>query len=298
MITSQTIRDACGLEFDIDGFVGLANADQRLEGGPYITFCESERYLDAIRANPAIGLVFIRQDLLSKVEDMPVLVVEDPKWVFFSIVNHLAKTRARQKTAIGEHCYIHPSVQIAEFGVLIGDNVVIEPNVTILPDVVIGSGSVVRSGAAMGINGFEHKRTTRGILSVEHDGSLILGERVEVGPNNTVIKGFSYRDTVIGPDTKLDGLVHYAHGVQSGPRCMIAASAMIAGHVTLGADVWIGPGASISNRIDIGDGAYVTLGSVVTKSVPAGMRVTGNFAVKHEDWVRFVKSLGKDPARG
>lgn len=298
MITSQTIRDACGLDLDIDGFVGLANADQRLEGGPYITFCESERYLDAIRANPAIGLVFIRQDLLSKVEDMPVLVVEDPKWVFFSIVNHLAKTRARQKTAIGEHCYIHPSVQIAEFGVLIGDNVVIEPNVTILPDVVIGSGSVVRSGAAMGINGFEHKRTTRGILSVEHDGSLILGERVEVGPNNTVIKGFSYRDTVIGPDTKLDGLVHYAHGVQSGPRCMIAASAMIAGHVTLGADVWIGPGASISNRIDIGDGAYVTLGSVVTKSVPAGMRVTGNFAVKHEDWVRFVKSLGKEPARG
>lgn len=48
----------------------------------------------------------------------------------------------------------------------------------------------IRAGAIIGVDGFEHKKTTRGLLSVIHDGEVIINERAEVGPNNTIIKGF------------------------------------------------------------------------------------------------------------
>ena len=56
----------------------------------------------------------------------------------------------------------------------------------------------------------------------------------------------------------------------------------------VGDDVWIGVNATVSNRIKIGKGARVSLGSVVTKDVPAGQTVTGNFAIDH---ARFMKNL-------
>lgn len=293
MITSRTVVDACGIDLEIDNCVGLANADQELADGPYMTFCESPRFIEKIRGNPGIGLTLIPESLLPEVYGMNVRVVDDPKWVFFSIVNHLARIKPRQPSRIGERCSIHPSAHISEVGVVIGDEVTIEPNVTVLSDVIIGRGSIIRAGAVVGVNGFEHKRTSKGILSVEHDGDLIVEGGVEIGPNNTIVKGFSYRDTRLGEDSKLDGLVHYAHGVQCGPRCLIAGAAMISGHVTIGADVWIGPNASISNRLRIGDGASIALGATVTRDVPAHGNAVGTATVDQRRW-SMAKSLMQD----
>jgi UDP-3-O-[3-hydroxymyristoyl] glucosamine N-acyltransferase len=66
---------------------------------------------------------------------------------------------------------------------------------------------------------------------------------------------------------------------------------MIAGSVDIGEDVWIGPSAVISSGIRIGDRAAITLGSVVTRSVEAGKRVSGNFAIDHERFIQFLKSI-------
>lgn len=45
---------------------------------------------------------------------------------------------------------------------------------------------------------------------------------------------------------------------------------------TIGNNVWIGPGAIILGNIDIGDGATVSAGSVLSKSVPEKCLVAGN----------------------
>jgi len=66
---------------------------------------------------------------------------------------------------------------------------------------------------------------------------------------------------------------------------------MISGNVRVGNDVWIGPSAAISNGITIGDNCWVSLGSVVTKDVQAGSRVSGNFAIDHEKFIQFIKSI-------
>jgi UDP-3-O-[3-hydroxymyristoyl] glucosamine N-acyltransferase len=99
--------------------------------------------------------------------------------------------------------------------------------------------------------------------------------------------------TEIGDDTVVDNLVQVAHGVSIGRRCRIVACAAVGGSSIIGNDVWIGPNAIISSAIRIGDGARVSLGSVVIRDVPPGGRVSGNFAIDHE---RFMK-LFKDSQR-
>jgi maltose O-acetyltransferase len=50
----------------------------------------------------------------------------------------------------------------------------------------------------------------------------------------------------------------------------------IAKPVTIGSRVWIGGGAIILPGVNVGDGAIVGAGSVVTKDVPEGATVVGN----------------------
>ena len=127
---------------------------------------------------------------------------------------------------------------------------------------------LIRSGSTIGVEGFEHKRLRNGlILSVIHDSNVVIGREVEIGGNNTVAKGFMGQDTKIGDFTKTDCLVHIGHCAQIGARCLIPACAMIAGSTIIGDDVWIGPNASISSSLKIGNGAFVTLGSVVVSDV-------------------------------
>lgn len=289
-ITSDLIKDVFGLitnniDVDVLGVVDTQTASSIL------TFLDNGKYVRQINRNMAIKATFVKVDDADSLRsDIEKIVVDDPKWYFFSLMSEIAHRRKRHVTKISEAAIIHESAQIAEYGVVIADNVTIEPGVVVLPDVTIGAGATIRAGAVIGAEGFEHKRTSRGMLSVVHDGVVVIKCRAEIGPNNTVIKGFGYRPTIIGEDTKLDALVHYAHGVQSGARCLIAANAMLAGHVTLGNDVWIGPSASISNRIMVGDNAFVTLGAVVVKDVNAGETVSGNFAVPHR---LFMKNMVK-----
>ncbi|OCX20077.1 hypothetical protein BBI09_06790 [Stutzerimonas xanthomarina] len=289
MVTEKIVKDATGSdfsEFSVDG-IGIATSSSFPK---ILTFMDDKKFLSEINGNKNIRAVFVRpEDVTSLREGVRALEVDDPKWYFFTVLNYLAVTKARSKSVIAKTAEIHPTAVISETGVIIEDDVIIEPNVTVLKDVIIRSGAVIRAGAVLGVDGYEHKRTSRGILTVAHDGKVVIGKCAEIGVNTNVVKGFSYRDTIVGDETKIDALVHYAHGAQCGSRCMIVASAMVAGHVTMGDDVWIGPNASISNRTTIGDGAFVTLGSVVVQDVPANTKVTGNFAIPHMKFIRNLK---------
>lgn len=289
MITQDIIFDLFNLRVNKFSVGSLGVATTNCSEG-VLTFLSESKYLRDVNENRDVKAVFVNvADEVEFREDILPIFVDDPKWYFFTLLNHLARVRKRVKTQISDTAAIHPSAVISDVGVIIGNRVTIEPNVTIYPDVVIEDDVVVRAGAVLGVDGFEHKRTSRGIVSVLHDGCVIIKKAAEIGVNNNIVKGFSYRNTVVGEETKMDALVHYAHGVQCGKGCMIVASAMIAGHVTIGDNVWIGPNASISNRLTIGSDAFVTLGSVVVRDVPAGHKVTGNFAIPHEKFIRNLK---------
>lgn len=293
MITHELIDNLFGVEvaaFSAD-CLGVATT---IANEGVLTFLSDTKYQKEINGNLDIRAVFVGKDYAGGLrEDIVVILVDDPSWCFFTTVNYMAQNKQREKTRICKTANIHPSAVISDVGVVIESGVIIEANVTIYSDVLIGNDVTIRAGAVLGVDGFEHKRTKKGILSVSHDGKLIVDDRVEIGPNNTIAKGFSYRDTKIGADSKFDALVHYAHGVQCGERCFFAANAMIAGHVEFGNDVWVGPSVSVSNRVSIGSEALLTLGSVVVRNVPEKTKVTGNFAIPHEKFIRNLRNSVK-----
>jgi sugar O-acyltransferase (sialic acid O-acetyltransferase NeuD family) len=71
-----------------------------------------------------------------------------------------------------------------------------------------------------------------------------------------------------------------SHDVRIGPNSIIAPGASIGGHVTVGRDVWVGIGATISNGtpvkpIVIGDRVFVGAGACVIGDVPPSVTVVG-----------------------
>ncbi|MFW2075070.1 UDP-3-O-(3-hydroxymyristoyl)glucosamine N-acyltransferase [Acinetobacter gerneri] len=297
-ITNDLVFQATNYELknkiDFDGLGLLATkSNERL-----LSFIESQKYINQVNENNSIYGIFCSQDIADLRqfrENIDVIVVDDPKWSFFSIVDYLAKNKSRDESRIAESAKVSPAAYISPVGVVIGENCVIEPNVTIHSDVIIGANVIVRAGSVIGGEGFEHKKTSKGILSVTHDGEVVIGDNVEIGSNSHVAKGFSYRSTIIGESTKLDAFVHYAHGVQCGKECLIVAHAMVGGNVDIGNNVWIGPSAVITNRIVLEDNCFITLGAVVTRRVKNGETVSGNFAIPHQQFLRSLKrSLAND----
>ena len=173
---------------------------------------------------------------------------------------------------------------IAPENVTIGPNTVIEAGVVIYGKTAVGADCIIRSGSVLGGSGLEFIRMgNEGILGVEHRGGLTIGDRVEIQYNCNVSRSlFPWHETRIGNDTKIESLVHIAHGSHIGKRGLIAASACVCGSAEIGDDVWIGPNATVSSEVKVGDAARVTLGSVVMSDVRPGTVVTGNFAVEHE----------------
>jgi UDP-3-O-[3-hydroxymyristoyl] glucosamine N-acyltransferase len=247
-----------------------------------LSFLDTEEFLIELQQNRNITVVLSRKEFSDEVKAAGkiVLISDDPRYDFFSIHNVIASENyKRWPSQVHPSATIDPHAFIADHNVLIGAETHIEPNATILPDVELGERCIIRAGAVLGTEGFEHKRTSRGILSVRHDGRAILRNDIEVGSGSCIAKGFSFRNTIIDDSTKIDNLVQIAHGVQIGKRCMLPGCVMIAGSVTIGDEVWIGPNATISNGITIGNKATITLGSIVITSVKEGEYVTGTFSL-------------------
>lgn len=259
-----------------------------------LTFVDDERFLQTAVGNPNVSAMLVTEAIAKKMESNKIakIVSEDPRYDFYTLMNFLsAATYRKIPSVIDPTATVHPTAYVSEFNVEIGKNVLVEPKVTILPDVVIGDNCIIRAGAVLGSEGYEHKLTTRGVLSVFHDGKVVLGRNVEVGSNSTLDKGFSFRHTIIGDSTKIDNLVHVSHCVQAGKNCFIIACSMISGSVTIGDNVWIGPNATIAPYLTIENGSFVTLGSVVTQRVLENQWVTGNFAIPHNKFLYNLKKI-------
>jgi len=266
-----------------------------------LTYLTDESFLAELVAHPTVTCVLTTPDLAGRApERLGVATVTDPRIAFFQLHNLLAlKTSfygVIEPNDIAEDAEIHPTAWIAPGGVRIGRRTRIEARVSVFERTVIGDDCIIRSGVNVGVAGFEFKRLPgrAGILAVEHAGGVRLGNRVEIQGNSNVQPAIFGGYTEIGDDSKIDALVHVGHNDKIGRRCLVAAGTTLSGNVQFGDDVWIGPGCVISSGLHLGAGAHVTIGSVVTKDVEPGQRVTGNFAVPHERFLANLKRVAAD----
>lgn len=281
------------------GFENLGILLQRTQR--MLTVLHDPAYLDACNGHATASCVVTTRDLAPKIDArLGLIVADDPQAVFYGIHAALLAGGAfyglPPSRTIGERSRIHPSAVLATEGVMIGADCLIEENVSIAANTTIGNEVVIRAGTRIGGEGFEFKRIGGSLVRVPHAGGVLIGDRVEILHNSAVARGV-FRDlTRIGHETKIDNLVHVAHNAVIGAGCRLAAAAVICGSATIGNEVWIGPNATVSHGVVVGDGAYVCLGAVVVTDVPAGRKVSGNFAVEHgknlRQWARL--RVGKE----
>ena len=275
-------------------FAGLGLCGAR-SGIPLLTFCGNGKFLRMALKNPDISCVMIPPDLADQALEADasrgILTVPDLRVSFFKLHNRLCGPDWRERyiaadhpTVIAPDACVDPRAVIDPLNVTIGPRTIIEPGVIIYGRTSIGADCIIRSGTVLGGSGLEFIRLgIEGILGVEHRGSLVIGNRVEIQYNCNVSRSlFPWHETRIGDDTKIESLVHIAHGSHIGRRNLIAASACVCGSAVTGDDVWIGPNATVSSEVTVGDSARITLGAVAASDVPANTAVTGNFAVSHE----------------
>lgn len=266
-----------------------------------LTYCQSHDFLPICFESDVVSAIITSRDLyeswvathgpVTKGVAISCRPVED----FFGFHNFLAtNTKLYERTienSVGQKCRISQLANVSKKNVQIGENVFIDDFVKICDNVTIGDNTVIRAGTVIGDHGFQAMSTDRGILKVIHVGGVHIGENVEIMPNCTVGKHIFNDDTTIGNNSVLDYFVHIAHGSKIGSRCRLAANVVIAGSTTIEDDVFVGPSATISTGLNVGSGAFITLGSVVTKDVGPGQRVTGNFAIAHDRFIDFMKSI-------
>jgi UDP-3-O-[3-hydroxymyristoyl] glucosamine N-acyltransferase len=296
LISATTGAAGQGRAFAQLGLVTATEADT-------LSFLDDDRFIAQLVANGSVTGAFVTAAMAGKLagsrDDLALLVHEDPRWAYFTLYNHIARSGYRKTpTSISPSAEIHPTAFVSDYNVVIGDGTVVGPQVAILPDVKIGRNCVVQAGTVIGSEGFELKRTSRGLLSVFHDGSVEIGDRVEIGSNTAIDKGFRGRPTVIDDDVRIDNVVHVAHSVRIGKNALVVAGTVLGGSSVIGDEVWLSINASIAPSTVVEEGAFVSIGAVVTRLVPSGQQVTGNFAVPHKDFLRILKKQLHDASQG
>lgn len=258
-------------------------------------FIIEEAYLNKL--DDSVKMVITTKNLADKIRKLGkgVYITENPRLKFYEIHNYLAsKTwyrRKKYKTLIGNDCRISKFSSIAEQNVRIGNNVTIENFVDIKENTVIEDNVVIRSGAVIGNPGFDYKIFEDRVIMTKQMGGVILGNGVEVGSNTCIERAaFPYEDTQVQKDSKIGCLCYISHGVQIGKRVFMPNCVSISGYTRIDDNVVIGPGATVSNIVHIGEGATISLGSVVGSTVKKNGHVTGNFAIPHDKFLENYRN--------
>ena len=309
---------------DVEGRTVSGVATLQTAGPADLSFVAAPRYLPYL-AGCRAGAVLVAADLDADPGDGgPVLIrVEDPHAALSQVIPVLHPEPAppagvHSSAVVAEDVMLGDEVSVAAgtvvgdgarigagsvvgAGCMIGDGVVIgaecrlHPGVTLYTGVTLGDRCILHSGVRLGCDGFGYAYADGEHRKIRHVGGCRIGDDVEIGTNSTVDRG-SVGDTVIGPGTKIDNLVHIGHNVQVGAACIVVAQVGISGSTRIGNGVVIGGQAGIAGHLTIGDRARIGAQAGVTADIPPGVTVSGYPARPHREALRAQASLFKLPA--
>jgi UDP-3-O-[3-hydroxymyristoyl] glucosamine N-acyltransferase len=120
---------------------------------------------------------------------------------------------------------------------------------------------------------------------MEQSGQVVLEDGVEIGCNSAVDRP-AVGETRIGKNTKLDNMVHVAHGCRIGEACALAGQVGLAGGVTIGNRVILAGQVGVANQSEIGDGAIASAQTGIHGKVGAGEVVCGSPQMSHKAYLK------------
>jgi len=267
-----------------------------------ISFLANERYLPLLEQTQASAVV-VPECFEAKACPAATIRVEDPSLAFARLVHEFAPppvelepgvhptavlgrdvtlgrdvrigaaTVVQDGARIGDGTVLHPQVYVGH-QTTIGAECVFHPGVKVHERVRIGDRVILHAGTVIGSDGFGYAQVNSVHEKIPQVGSVEIGDDVEIGANCTVDRA-RFGATVIGRGTKIDNLVHLAHNVQLGERCLIVAGTAIAGSTQLEDDVTVAGQAGIDGHLTIGHHTTILAKAGVLKNVPPHSVVSG-----------------------
>lgn len=248
-----------------------------------------------IHANPRLAFATAAQLLYPREQFAPSIhpsAIVDPRATVAASASIDAHTVVETNADIGERCFIAAGCYIGE-GVAIGDDCEICPNVVIHPGTTLGRRVTVHAGAVLGSDGFGYVRDDKfgRYVKFPQVGRLIIGDYVEIGANCTIDRG-ALDETVIGPGTKLDNMVHIGHNGSIGANVVIAAQTGVSGSSSIGDDCVVGGQVGIADHVTIEPGAILGAQS----GIPSNKTIRGKGVVFWGTPARPIKEYLKELA--
>jgi UDP-3-O-[3-hydroxymyristoyl] glucosamine N-acyltransferase len=250
-----------------------------------LTFCDLPVGAAALRATQASIVIVTRGAQGTQVDapDQTLIATADVRALFIDLVECQLPGQARPAApAPGVHASarVDASATVAPTAciganVVIGARCIVGPGATLYADTHVGDGCTIGPHAVLGYVGLAYHDRSDGSRSFfPHLAGVRIGDRVDIGAQTCVCRGM-LSHTVIGDDAKVGSLVYISHGVIVDARAWLSAGTAIAGHAHVQADSLLGIGAVVVDNVDLGRGAMVAGGSVVTRSVEAGSKLLG-----------------------
>ncbi|HEX9633179.1 MAG TPA: UDP-3-O-(3-hydroxymyristoyl)glucosamine N-acyltransferase [Gemmatimonadales bacterium] len=320
-LTAGAIAGLVGGDLIGDPNIPIAGAASLEEAGPGDVTFVTHRSLRAALARSRAAAVFL-PPALEELPEGPAtrILVGDPRAAILEVLRALepraavswgvhATARLGRRTrwvgriaigagavvgtdvTFGRDCRVGTAAVIGD-GAVLGEECIVEPHALVAPETTLGNRTRVKTGARVGMDGFAWVAGPDGHRRVPHRGACRVGNDVEIGANATVDRG-SLGATEIGDGTKIDNLVHIAHNVRIGDRCVIMAQVGIAGTTTIGDEVAIGGQAGLAGQLRIGPRARLAARSGVIGDVPAAATVSGYPARDHRTVLRQTAALAR-----
>jgi UDP-3-O-[3-hydroxymyristoyl] glucosamine N-acyltransferase len=248
-----------------------------------------------INPHPRLAFATAAKLLYPKPDYPPAIhasAIIDPRASVAASTSVDAHTVIEANAVIGERCYIASGCYIGE-GVAIGDDCEIHPRVVIYSGTTIGRRVIIHAGAVLGSDGFGFVRDdVHGrYVKFPQVGRLVVGEYVEIGANCTIDRG-ALDETVIGPGTKLDNLVHIGHNAIIGSNVVIAAQTGVSGSSSIGDECVVGGQVGIADHVTIESGAILGAQS----GIPSHKTIRGRGVVFWGTPARPIKEYLKELA--
>lgn len=309
------LLDECKIDLKVNGFASLKSAKQ----GQLSFWVKGHSLVELRNTQASYVLVPENSEIISELNaegealksKTIYIQVSDP---YSAMIDLLEKAKEKQLQNLKEQAQIHLSAKVHPTAVVEGAieaNVVVGPNcfvaggsiieegsilesgVQVYSNVRVGKNCVLQAGCVIGSRGFGFRQAnlkenkSKSLLVVPHFGGVVLSDEVQIGANSVVAAGF-LEPTLLGKRSCIDSLVQIGHNVTLGSDCYMASQSGIAGSTTLGNGVRVAGGAQIAGHLELGDGVTVTAKAGVTRSIKAGMTVSGYPAMEHSLWKRLV----------
>lgn len=283
--TLSQIAELLGAELQGDGaleikkIATLANAHTG-----HIAFLANKKYRSQLETTKASAVILSPDDAAYFSGNK--IIVANPYVCYAKLAQFMDTTPRSANSGIHPSAVIHASAQVSksaaiganvviEADAVIGDNAQIGPNsfigerakigsgtklwpsVSIYHDVEIGADCLLQANTVIGSDGFGYANERGQWLKIPQLGSVIIGDKVEIGASTTIDRG-ALDDTIIHSNVIIDNQCQIAHNVEVNSGTAIAGCTVLAGSVTIGKNCQIGGMSAINGHMSVCDGVIIT----------------------------------------